>query len=207
MKCSKCGQEFGDGLNCQHCGVDRVTGLANFNGYQGNAISSQSTSQNGSPSNTMVCHACGEIIPMHSIFCPYCSKNLYVTCPKCGSTYSSQFPACSNCGTNREIYYKQQEVERQKAAREKEERERRIREWEQITEGKAELERKTNMKLLLLFLLLCVCGIILTYTPIWYSLFPSWKNTDLISRVLFSPVIGFMLFLGLSEISEWLSKK
>ena len=33
MKCAACGKEFGDGGNCQNCGVDRVTGLANYSGY------------------------------------------------------------------------------------------------------------------------------------------------------------------------------
>ena len=34
MRCSKCGKEFGTGTHCQHCGVDRVTGLANYNGFE-----------------------------------------------------------------------------------------------------------------------------------------------------------------------------
>lgn len=133
MKCSICGKEFGEGVNCQNCGVDRVTGLANYSGhgtsdYQGAKTSHYDSSYNSSP-KTMVCHACGEIIPSNSEYCPYCSKELYVKCPKCGNTYSSQFPACNQCGTNRQHYLKEQKInqkrhhkeqERQKAQRNKE---------------------------------------------------------------------------------------
>lgn len=34
MKCTNCGNEFGEGINCQFCGIDRVSGLGNYNGYQ-----------------------------------------------------------------------------------------------------------------------------------------------------------------------------
>jgi RNA polymerase subunit RPABC4/transcription elongation factor Spt4 len=139
MKCSNCGREFGEGTHCQHCGVDRVTGLANYNGYNNSGDCSGYNSSNyGASSKATICFACGEIIPANSEFCPYCSKQLYVTCPKCGNTYSSQYPACNKCGTNRESYHKQQEAERQKAIREEEERQRQQREWEQSPEGKAE---------------------------------------------------------------------
>ena len=33
MKCANCGKEFGSGTNCQNCGIDRVSGLANYSGY------------------------------------------------------------------------------------------------------------------------------------------------------------------------------
>lgn len=124
MKCSKCGREFGDGANCQNCGVDRVTGLGNYSGYNRPSGSSEphySSSNNGGyASNTMVCYACNEIIPANSEFCPYCCKKLYVKCPKCGHTYSSQFPACNKCGTNREKYNIELE-ERRKEDKKKEE--------------------------------------------------------------------------------------
>lgn len=126
MKCSICGKEFGEGVNCQNCGVDRVTGLANYSGhgtsdYQGAKTSHYDSSYNSSP-KTMVCHACGEIIPSNSEYCPYCSKELYVKCPKCGNTYSSQFPACNKCGTNRKQYYRQLEAEKKEAERLEKER-------------------------------------------------------------------------------------
>lgn len=53
---------------------------------------------------SMICYACGEVIPAESKFCPYCSTSLWVQCPKCGKTYSSQYPACNQCGTNRKTY-------------------------------------------------------------------------------------------------------
>ena len=115
MKCAVCGNEFGSGANCQYCGVDRITGLGNYNGYNAprdnymdyrdtpytEPVKNQfQTANNGST----VCYACGEIIPVDSKFCPYCSRELYVTCPKCGHKYSSQFPACNQCGTNKKKY-------------------------------------------------------------------------------------------------------
>ncbi len=147
MKCSSCGREFGSGVNCQYCGVDRVTGLGNYSGYhnlEGDINYSSYDGMSSSP-KTMVCFACGEIIPANSEFCPYCSKQLYVTCPKCGNTYSSQFPACNKCGTNRESYHKQQEAERQRAIREEEERQRQQREWEQSLDGKAETSSSSGL--------------------------------------------------------------
>ena len=126
MKCSNCGKEFGDGIKCQNCGVDRVTGLGNYSGYNvpssdvmdkkedfsyteqknHSIISQYHTANVGS----IVCYACGEVIPDNSKFCPYCSKELYVTCPKCGQIYSSQYPVCSQCGTNRKKYYDQKRL-------------------------------------------------------------------------------------------------
>jgi RNA polymerase subunit RPABC4/transcription elongation factor Spt4 len=120
MKCSVCGKEFGTGNNCQHCGSDKFTGLGNYNGYNapvGNGKSQIRVKDMDSPSTSymhqtenvgaMACYACGEIIPSDSKFCPYCSRELFVVCPKCGHKYSSQFPACNQCGTNRNKYYEQ----------------------------------------------------------------------------------------------------
>jgi predicted nucleic acid-binding Zn-ribbon protein len=176
MRCAVCGKEFGTGNNCQHCGSDKFTGLGNYCGYnapvgngntpiQAEGIDNQSTNYLLQTENVGViaCYACGEIIPADSKFCPYCSKELFVTCPQCGHKYSSQFPACNQCGTNREKYYEQEklkkeeerraELERQK--REEEERasiERLTREIEakkklkeSTPEGRAELEREKRI--------------------------------------------------------------
>ena len=174
MKCSKCGREFGNGANCQNCGVDRVTGLGNYSGYDkpsGSYEPQYSSSNNGGyASNTMVCYACSEIIPKNSIYCPACGRQLWVECPNCGATYSSQYKICSKCGTNREVYYKQQEADRQRALREEEERQRKQREWEQSPEGKAELaeqkrkeEKEENERILTYIIGVPILGII------WYS--------------------------------------
>lgn len=120
MRCAVCGKEFGEGTNCQCCGVDRVTGLGNYSGYNNPTGSNgYNSSNNGgyTSSKTTVCYSCGEVIPSDSKFCPYCSKELYVTCPQCGNTYSSQFPACNQCGTNRVKYY---EREKERLRKEKE---------------------------------------------------------------------------------------
>lgn len=68
----------------------------------------------------MVCYKCRKSIPAYSIFCPYCSIALYVKCPQCGVEYSSQYPACSLCGTNREAYYEQQRQELENEIKRKE---------------------------------------------------------------------------------------
>ena len=123
MNCSICGKEFGEGTNCQHCGVDRVTGLGNYGGYKnptGNNGYNSSNKEGYISSKNIVCYSCGEIIPSDSEYCPYCCKELYVVCPKCGHHYSSQFPACNKCGTNRSQYYRQLEAE--KKAKEEEEK-------------------------------------------------------------------------------------
>ena len=62
MRCSKCGKEFGEGVNCQCCGVDRVTGLANYSSYgtsdyQGTNTSNIDSSYNVEVKNcTLACN-------------------------------------------------------------------------------------------------------------------------------------------------------
>lgn len=95
---------------------------------------SQPQSEFHSQSQKMFCYNCNNVIPADSKCCPYCQIELYVTCPKCGAKYSSQYPACNQCGTNRLEY-----IETQK--REKERIEARKRE-ERLRQEKLELERK-----------------------------------------------------------------
>jgi RNA polymerase subunit RPABC4/transcription elongation factor Spt4 len=124
MKCDNCGKEFGSGTNCQNCGIDRVTGLGNYSGYNNPTGSSGNYSSNYggyTSSKTTVCYSCGEIIPSDSEYCPYCKKKLYETCPKCGATYSSQFKVCNKCGTDRrEFLNRQRKEEEQIREKEKE---------------------------------------------------------------------------------------
>lgn len=84
----------------------------------------------------MFCYKCNQVIPANSAFCPWCQTELFVTCPKCGNKYSSQYPACNQCGTNREAYM--QELKRLEAKRLEEERIRneRIKEQQRIDEEK-----------------------------------------------------------------------
>lgn len=178
MKCAVCGKEFGTNNTCQYCGADKVVGLGNYSGYDvpnsGSFISHNEPNRQGDFAQakikkveSMVCYACGEIIPVDSRFCPHCSKELYVTCPKCGYEYSSQYPTCNKCGTNRNDYIKIQQrlaeeekcrqeeyieklrclTEKRKRQREekrrKEEIERRKHEeWLNSPEGQAEQKRK-----------------------------------------------------------------
>lgn len=111
MKCSKCGKEFGEGVNCQNCGIDRVSGLANYSGYsysEGNNSYDSSSYGGYSSPKTTVCYACSEITPSDSEYCPHCRKKLYDTCPKCGHRYSSQYSNCNHCGTNLKQYLKEE---------------------------------------------------------------------------------------------------
>ena len=65
----------------------------------------------------MFCYKCNNVIPGDSKYCPRCQIKLYVTCPKCGVEYSSQYSNCNQCGTNREEYLQMQrrETERKEA--------------------------------------------------------------------------------------------
>ena len=123
MKCSSCGQEFGNGDNCANCGVDRVTGLGHYYGYQTPASSvpitdtriqsAADSAHNDSGDQQSICWHCGEIIPKGAKYCPFCATLLIVRCPNCGLEYSSRYPVCRNCGTNREEYEerKRKEIE------------------------------------------------------------------------------------------------
>ena len=142
MKCANCGKEFGNGVNCQNCGVDRVTGLGNYSGYDrpsGSNGRHDSSSNNGgyaSPQTT-ICYACSEIIPIGSMFCPYCRKQLIVNCPKCGNTYSTQYSVCNKCGTDRQDYYLKLEAQKQEAKR---------REQAELEEYKKQKEKENKEK-------------------------------------------------------------
>lgn len=57
----------------------------------------------------MICYKCGNDIPSDSEYCPFCGIKLFVTCPKCGHTHSSQYPICNKCGTNRVNYIAEQQ--------------------------------------------------------------------------------------------------
>jgi predicted RNA-binding Zn-ribbon protein involved in translation (DUF1610 family) len=165
MQCNKCGKEFGEGVICQHCGVDRVTGLAGYHGYEtpsgnGSTLPSSSESVNGPtiPSappyvsnvveeKTMICYACNEIIPADSVFCPVCGQKLYVVCPSCGSKYSSKYEICNKCGTNR-VQFEQQRLERERIAKEertRKEKERKIREEKKREEERRIAEEKLRI--------------------------------------------------------------
>lgn len=148
MKCANCGKEFGSGSNCQNCGIDRVAGLANYSGYnspEGSNSYDFSSYGEQSSSKTTVCFACSEIIPLGSTFCPVCGKKLLVTCPNCGHEYSSQYPVCSKCGTNRELYLKGQERNKIKI---------------HIERAKHDAQRRTKIARLLGFVLIII-GLVL----------------------------------------------
>ena len=95
----------------------------------------------------MFCYKCNNVIPGNSTFCPYCQIKLFVECPKCGTKYSSQYPACNNCGTNREEYLRAQRREQErKEAIERENRRKRLEEERQKKEAEAERERQELLR-------------------------------------------------------------
>ena len=138
MECSVCHKEFGNGGYCQNCGTDRITGLANYHGFPP-ADNNGAGIDYYSVERTMVCYACGKVIPADSKFCPVCSKNLFVKCPKCGHEYSSQYPSCNQCGTNREQYLKE---EKERQERQRREEIKKQEEWEKQRQKAEELARK-----------------------------------------------------------------
>lgn len=94
----------------------------------------------------MFCYKCNQVIPANSAFCPWCQTELFVTCPKCGNKYSSQYPSCNQCGTNLKVYMLEQErlkEERIKKQRQEEERKRVEEEQRRLAE---EQQRRLNVE-------------------------------------------------------------
>ena len=102
----------------------------------------------------MFCYKCSQVIPANSAYCPWCQTELFITCPKCGNKYSSQYPSCNHCGVNRSQYL---EEERQKKERlqaqqkeeflkQQEEREKKRREAAVIKEREVQKEIKLRKK-------------------------------------------------------------
>lgn len=73
--------------------------------------SSSFTPQMQTNNQMMFCYKCNNVIPGNSKFCPFCQVKLFTECPKCGVIYSSQYPACYQCGTKREEYLQTQRKE------------------------------------------------------------------------------------------------
>ena len=91
----------------------------------------------------MFCYKCNNVIPANSKFCPCCNIELYTTCPKCGQKYSSQYPICNQCGTNRQEYLLLQRKEQERIERIK--REERIKQ-EKLERDRQEKERQERLK-------------------------------------------------------------
>ena len=62
----------------------------------------------------MFCYKCNNVIPGDSKYCPCCKVELFITCPKCGAKYSSQYHICNQCGTDRDEYLRLQKIERER---------------------------------------------------------------------------------------------
>ena len=232
MRCAVCGKEFGTGDACQHCGADKFTGLGNYSGYEvpdgassGNAFASQSEAYRQEAyvqhSKSMICYACGEIIPDDSKFCPYCSQSLWVQCPKCGKTYSSQYPVCNACGTNRAKYHEEQErIARQKAEEEqrrKQEEKRAHEEWlksPERQEEKAKEEAKEILKQFEIeldtFVLLFSSALALTFVltiVIGFSLIHDLTGALLLSLLIsFGGAFGIIYIMNMNKnrkLEQW----
>lgn len=156
MICQRCGNDFGSGLNCQHCGIDRVEGLGSFNGFHpgtkdGDNLAPGRITPGGMSvlkADSMVCFRCNEIIPGEAEFCPFCGMPQYVTCPRCGLRYLAQYPNCYKCGTNREDYLRQKENEEKEREerRRKEEEALRIRREEEVRRRKEEEAKRKGVE-------------------------------------------------------------
>lgn len=210
MKCAVCGKEFGSGINCQSCGVDKVTGLANYSGYDNSAGNSHLNSSNKMEyvsNRTTVCYSCGEIIPSDAEYCPYCRKKLYEECPKCGKTYSSQFDNCPKCGTNRYEYHKEMQD------REKEDRKRQLEETrkkhaqereEQYKRDAQDLRDKLSPSVVSLSTILISAWILFCLTPLWS--FSGYGNLLVIigvSILLWAIAAMICNSIGDSKIRNW----
>ena len=210
MKCSVCSKEFGTGTHCQHCGVDRVTGLANYSGFDNHSRSTNHhyTDNAGQSSNNITaCYSCGEIIPSDAEYCPYCRKKLYEECPKCGKTYSSQFDNCPKCGTNRYEYHKEMQD------REKEDRKRQLEEArkkhaqereEQYKRDAQDLRDKLSPSVVSLSTILISAWILFCLTPLWS--FSGYGNLLVIigvSILLWGISAMICGAIGASKIKNW----
>ena len=206
MKCSNCGKEFGSGTNCQNCGIDRVSGLANYSGYDSltgsheyhnSRGSSRNSSNNGdfASTKTTVCYNCSEIIPTDSMFCPYCKKELLVTCPKCGKIYSTQYSVCNKCGTDRHDYYLKLEARKQETKR------RELAELEECKKQKEKENEEKKANTIICFIMTPIWG------AMWYAFFKNgitsliqipevWPNTfptDIIMCILLGYLTQYIL--------------
>ena len=98
----------------------------------------------------MFCYKCSQVIPANSAFCPWCQTELFVSCPKCGSKYSSQYPSCNQCGTNRESYILEQqklEARRIEEERRKEVKRQQLLEEQRRKEAENEARRREEERL------------------------------------------------------------
>lgn len=93
----------------------------------------------------MFCYNCNQVIPANSAFCPWCQTELFTLCPKCGNKYSSQYPSCNQCGTNKKEYLLAQSliaIQKKKEQEKKREQERIIAEERRRREAEVEKEKR-----------------------------------------------------------------
>ena len=149
MRCNKCGNEFGTGEICQHCGADKVAALGDFPGYS--VPGEQNHPTINAPSSytpcidslsSIICWKCGEVIPAESKYCPVCQVQLFVVCPKCGHRYSAQYANCNECGTNREEFLQQQKEQEEEQERQRRHQEEALRQAERERRDREELQRR-----------------------------------------------------------------
>ncbi len=116
--------------------------------WEGSIPHDEATSNTSQPQvqeqpHMMFCYNCNNVIPGNSIYCPCCQVKLFTKCPKCGAKYSSQYPSCNQCGTNREEYLQMQRKERARIEARK--REDRLRQ-EKLEREKQEQKRQEELR-------------------------------------------------------------
>lgn len=118
-------------------------GVTSDNDFSPTVSQPQSAFQPMSQPQMMFCYKCNNVIPSDSKYCPCCKIELYTVCPKCGVKYSSQYPICSQCGTDRQEYLHLQRKEQERIERIK--REERIKQ-EKLERERQEKERQERLK-------------------------------------------------------------
>jgi hypothetical protein len=112
-------------------------GVTSDNDFTPTASQSQFAFQPMSQPQMMFCYKCNNVLPSGSKYCPFCQTELYVSCPKCEVKYSSQYPNCSQCGTNRQKFIQMEKKEQErKAAIEQQKRLDRVRDEEKKRQEK-----------------------------------------------------------------------
>ena len=124
MKCSSCGKEFGDGANCQSCGIDRFVGLGEYNGFRVPKLKEDKVTPNDNSSpndSTIEVNGCNSV-PFdnqsekglfkesdgdrksssqleQNKLCPFCQEVIptdAIYCPFCSKRLEEECPSCGH---------------------------------------------------------------------------------------------------------------
>ena len=145
-------------------------------------------SQKQNQPQMMFCYKCNNVIPGDSKYCPCCQIKLYTKCPKCGAKYSTQYPFCNQCGTNRQKYlqWQRKEQKRKENIKEEDRREYLMEEARKIKNIIREKVETRMARIGLLFVILFSYWIVKCFMPWIMDLYPAENLTN----ILFTTVIA-----------------